>query len=239
MTALPPAERDPYVAWRGPLAVPAIRPGNTALVTIDMQRLDADWGCGMCAQARRAGYEADLVYYRERLAAMVPNIRRLQAACRRSGVEVVHVRIQSLTPDGRDRGAMHKGLRMHAAPGSREAEFLPAVAPQAGEVVLTKTTSSAFNGAPLDRLLRAWQVRTLIVCGVFTTNCVESTVRDGADLGYACIVVEDGCSALLEEMHLASIRAMRNVYAAIRSTAEVVAELEALPAGAGACPDAR
>jgi ureidoacrylate peracid hydrolase len=117
---------------------------------------------------------------------------------------------------------------MHAAPGSREAQFLPDVGPEAGDVVLTKTASSAFNGTTLDRLLRALGIRNLIVCGVFTTNCVESTVRDGADLGYSCIVAEDACGALLEEMHFASIRAMRNVYALIWSTHDVSLALEAL-----------
>jgi nicotinamidase-related amidase len=205
-----------------------MRPGDTALLTIDMQYLDADWDGSMCRQARQAGFETELHYYRDRLGIIVPNIRRLQARCREKRVEVIHAKIQSLTPDGRDRGTMHKGLGMHAAPGSREAEILEELEPQAGEIVLTKTTSSAFNGTALDRLLRALDIKILVVCGVFTTTCIESTVRDGADLGYACIVAEDACGALVEEMHLASIRAMRNVYARIWTTEEVVAALEAL-----------
>lgn len=228
MATLIPANQDPYVAWRGPLPSPDLRRDNTALLTIDVQFLDADWDSGMCWQARQAGFETDLVYYRDRLAIILPNIRRLQADCRAKGLDVIHVKIQSLKPDGRDRGPMHRGLGMHAAPGSREAEFLPEVGPDAGEIVLTKTTSSAFNGTTLDRLLRALGIRNLIVCGVFTTNCVESTVRDGADLGYSCIVVEDACGALLEDMHLASIRAMRNVYALIWSTSQASAAIQAL-----------
>jgi len=119
-------------------------------------------------------------------------------------------------------------LGMNAAPGSHEAQFLPEVAPEESEIVLTKTTSSAFNGTALDRVLRALGVCNLIVCGVFTSNCVESTVRDGADLGYSCLVVEDACGALLEEMHLASIRAMRNVYGHIWSAGQACAAIEAL-----------
>jgi nicotinamidase-related amidase len=228
MTSLLPACQDPYVAWRGPLPAPLVRADNTALLTIDMQYLDAHWDHGMVKQARQAGFEADLQYYQDRLAIIVPNIRRLQDTCRSKGVEVVHVKIESLKHDGRDRGPMHKGLDMHAAPGSMESEILPELRMEANEIVLTKTTSSAFNGTTLDRLLRALGVRNLIVCGVFTTNCVESTVRDGADIGYACIVVEDACGALLEEMHQASIRVMRNVYAHIKTTDEVVAAMEAV-----------
>ena len=228
MTALPPANQDPYVAWRGPLPAPMIRADNTALLTIDMQYLDAHWDHGMCTQARQAGFEADLQYYPDRLSIIVPNIRRLQDACRSKGVEVVHVKIQSLKHDGQDRGPMHKGLDMHAAPGSMESEILPELRMEANEIVLTKTTSSAFNGTTLDRLLHALGIRNLIACGVFTTNCVESTVRDGADLGYSCIVVEDACGALLEEMHQASIRVMRNVYAHIRTTDEIVTAMEAV-----------
>lgn len=228
MTALPPASQDPYVAWRGPLLTPTIRADNTALLTIDMQYLDAHWDHGMVKRARQAGFEADLRYYQDRLKVIVPNIRQLQDACRSKGVEVVHIKIQSLKHDGRDRGPMHKGLDMHAGPGSMESEILPELRMEANEIVLTKTTSSAFNGTTLDRLLRALGIQNLIACGVFTTNCVESTVRDGADLGYSCIVVEDACGALLEEMHQASIRVMRNVYAHIMTTSEIVAAMEAI-----------
>lgn len=228
MVTLLPANQDPYLAWRGSLPPPDLRRGNTALIAIDVQFLDADWDSGMCRQARLAGFEPDLVYYRNRLQVIIPNIRLLQAACRAKGLEVIHIKIQSLTKDGHDRGPMHRGLGMHAASGSREAEILPEVEPETGEIVLTKTTSSAFNGTILDRLARTLGVRNLIVCGVFTTNCVESTVRDGADLGYSCIVVEDACGALLEEMHQASIRVMRNVYAHIMTTAEVISAVGGL-----------
>lgn len=225
MTALRPADQDPYVAWRGPLPTSMIRADNTALLTIDMQFLDAHWDHGMVKRARQAGFQADLRYYQDRLKVIVPNIRRLQDACRSKGVEVVHIKIQSLKHDGRDRGPMHKGLDMHAGPGSMESEILPELRMEANEIVLNKTTSSAFNGTTLDRLLRALGIQNLIACGVFTTNCVESTVRDGADLGYSCIVVEDACGALLEEMHQASIRVMRNVYAHIMTTDEIISTL--------------
>ncbi|MFN2183373.1 MAG: cysteine hydrolase family protein, partial [Anaerolineae bacterium] len=187
-----------------------------------------DWDSGMCRRARQAGFEPDLVYYRDRLPAMIANIQHLQTVCRAAHLDVIHIKIQSLLQDGRDRGPMHRGLGMLSAPDSHEAQILPEVAPQEGEIVLTKTTSSAFNGTALDRVLRALGIQNLIVCGVFTTNCVESTVRDGADLGYSCLVVEDACGALLEEMHLASIRAMRNVYAHIWSTSQACAAIEAL-----------
>jgi nicotinamidase-related amidase len=228
VTSLLPAGQDPYVAWRGPLPAPDIRRDNTALLTIDMQYLDADWDWGMCKRAREAGFEADLLYYRDRLTTIVPNIRHLQDACRSKGVEVIHAKIQSLKPDGRDRGPMHKGLGMHAPPGSREAEILDELKPVGSEIVLTKTASSAFNGTTLDRVLRGLEVRNLILCGVFTTNCIESAARDGADLGYSCIVVEDACGSLLEEMHLASLRVMRNVYALLSTTREIVDTIDAL-----------
>ena len=137
MTLLLPASQDPYVAWRGPLPAPLIRADNTALLTIDMQYLDAHWDHGMLRQARQAGFETDLQYYRDRLAIIVPNARRLQDACRSKGVEVVHVKIQSLKHDGRDRGPMHKGLDMHAGPGSVESEILPQVGMEPNEIIST------------------------------------------------------------------------------------------------------
>ncbi len=65
MATLLPVAQDPYVAWRGPLPAPVFRRDNTALLTIDIQHLDADWTCGMVRPAREAGFEADLAYYRE------------------------------------------------------------------------------------------------------------------------------------------------------------------------------
>jgi nicotinamidase-related amidase len=110
-------------------------------------------------------------------------------------------------------------------PGSREGEILDEVAPVGDEIVLTKTASSVFNATNIHYVLTNLGVRNLVVCGVVTTGCVETAVRDAADLGYRVALVEDACGSLVEEMHYASVRVLRDVYASIVSTDEVVAAL--------------
>lgn len=87
------------------------------------------WDYGPCVKVREAGFEKDLAYYRDRLAVIVPNIRRLQDAFRSAGMEVIHTRIQSMTADGGDRGLSHKKLGHAAPPGSKEAEILDELKP--------------------------------------------------------------------------------------------------------------
>lgn len=223
---LPAPTKDPYIAWRRPLSEPTVGRGDTALLVIDMQYLDAAWDSGICQVARRAGFEQDLLYYHDRLQLVVPNIRRLQEAFRARGLEVIHTKIASLTADGRDRGLGHKQLGYHAPDGSRDAEILEELKPAGDEIVLTKTNSSVFTGTMIDRILQNIGISNLVFTGVVTTGCVETAVRDAADLGYTCTVVEDACAAFVEEMHVASIRVLRNVYARISSTEQIVNMVE-------------
>jgi nicotinamidase-related amidase len=230
MRQLPAPTRDPYIGWRRPLSESELRRGDTALIVVDMQYFDADWESGIVLQARQAGFEKDLLYYRDRLALIVPNIRRLQDACRAKGLEVIHTKIVSLTADGRDRFPIHKELGFHASSDSRNAEILEELRPVGDEMVFTKTNSSVFNGTIIDRVLRNMRIKNLIFTGVVTTGCVETAVRDAADLGYACTLVEDACGAMVEEMHWASVRVLRNVYARIETTDQIVNMIEEVPA---------
>ena len=97
---------------------------------------------------------------------MLPNVRRLQDAFRARGLEVIHTRIQSLTQDGRDRSPGHKRLNLHAAPGSKEAEFLEEIAPQENEIVINKTASGVFNSTNIAYILLSLAVLGIILFGV-------------------------------------------------------------------------
>src|SRR5439155_15606494 len=100
---IPPRERDPYIAWRPPFPEPRFGRDDTALLVVDMQHLDAHRDGSMGRKVRDAGFAGDLAYYLDRLALIVPNIRRLQDGFRAAGAEVIHTRIRSMTHDGRDR----------------------------------------------------------------------------------------------------------------------------------------
>lgn len=216
---------DPYLNWRPELPDPPIESGSTALMVIDMQYADASLEHGIFAEKRKLGLEAGMDYFHGQLDVIVPNIQALQMASRQAGVEVVFSRIQSMSPDGRDRGGAHKDLKISCAPGSRESEILEEIAPLPNELVFSKTAGSSFNGTNLDYVLRNMGITTLIMTGVMTSGCVESAVRDAKDLGYGVLVVDDACASWTEELHHASLRVIDGVFGKVTSVDRVLDKL--------------
>ncbi|OOG25678.1 N-carbamoylsarcosine amidase [Thioalkalivibrio denitrificans] len=200
---------------------------HTALLSIDLQYLDAARGHGVFADAERSGVPTEAQdYYFSRLEDLVlPNVRRLQDAFRAVGLEVIHTRIQSLTRDGRDRGPGHKRLNLHAAPGSKEAEFLEIVAPQGDEIVINKTASGVFTSTNLEYVLRNLEVTSLFVVGVYSNECVSTAIRDACDLGFYVTLIEDGCATVTPEMQRATLTTIKDRYARVMTTDEALAEI--------------
>jgi nicotinamidase-related amidase len=194
-----------------------------------MQYGDAHRDFGHLRRMVERGDGAAIEYYASRLETLViPNIRRLLTAFRGAGMEVIHTHIQSLTRDGRDRSLQHKSLGIHHPPGSREAQILEEVAPRGDEIVLTKTCGGVFNGTRLDYVLRNLGIRTLVIAGVVTSGCVELAVRDASDRGFAVVVVDDATATWLPEMQASAERAMREIYAKVKSTDEVIQRVESV-----------
>lgn len=111
------------------------------------------------------------------------NAARLLGQWRARRLPIVHVRHDSTEP-----GSTYR-------PGQIGHEFKPETAPLPGEVVVPKRTNSAFVGTDLEPRLRAGGSDALVVVGVATSNCVEATVRMGANLGFRMFVVADACFA--------------------------------------------
>ncbi len=201
-------------------------PGVTALISIDMQ--NADCSPDMLAEGRAGRVKPPrTVHFYETVADLViPNQQRLHAAIRAAGAETIYVAIESLTNDGRDRGIDHKVSDIHLPPGSPEAQVIDAVAPAPDDIVLKKTASGAFGATNLDYILRNLGITQLVVVGVVTHQCVENTVRQGADIGYLVTVISDACATDSPEQHQAALSAMSG-YARICTTAEILAELGA------------
>jgi ureidoacrylate peracid hydrolase len=206
--------------------VPVMR-GATALLFVDVQNYSAEGG-GRYQGLPEETIEAEFGYFlramRERA---LPNMRSLQSACRRAGVEVMYTVIESLTLDGRDMGLDYKISGLFCPRGSRDARVLDAIAPQGDEIVLPKTSSSVFISTNIDFVLRNLGVKHLIVSGVLTDQCVDSTVRDACDCGYLVTLVTDACAALSEERHATSIENNRG-YCRQRTTGEMLEELASL-----------
>ena len=200
---------------------------NTALLCIDLQYLDAARGHGVFADAERSGVPIEAQeYYFDRLEHVVlPNVRRLQDAFRDNRLEVIHTRIQSLTQNGRDRGPGHKRLGLHAAPGSKEAEFVEMVAPRGDEIVINKTASGVFNSTNIEYILRNLGITGLVVVGVYSNECVSTAIRDACDLGFYVTLVDDACATVTPELQQATITTMKDRYARVMTTHEVIDEI--------------
>jgi len=205
----------------------AIIQHKVALMVIDLQYLDAAEGYGVFADAQRSGVpvEAQEYYFKRLHHVVLPNVCRLQDTFRRLKLEVIHTRIQSLTRDGRDRSVGHQRLGLHAAPGSKEAEFLSEVAPKGDEIIINKTASGVFNSTNIEYILRNLEIRGLYVCGVYTNECVSTTVRDACDRGFNTTLITDACATVTPELHNATISTVKDRYARVLYSDEVVKEV--------------
>jgi nicotinamidase-related amidase len=204
----------------------ALRARNTALLCIDMQYLDAARGCGVFADGKSdVPVEAQEYYFSVLKNSVLPNVHRLQNCFRANGLEVVHVRILSLTQDGRDRSNGHKMLNLLATPGSKEAEFLEEVAPIGDEIIINKTSSGVFTSTNIFYVLKNMNIDSLFVTGVYTNECVSTTVRDACDLGFLVTTIDDACASVTAELHDFTIATLKARYTRVMSTQEAIDEI--------------
>ena len=202
--------------------------GRAALVIIDMQYAT---GSRQGALGRKLRAEGSPVgdYRFDRIERFVlPQTLRLREHFAARGRPVLHVTVGAALPDASDAPVHMRKLfaELHNHVGSREHEILDELQPRAGEHVLRKTTVGAFASTGIDSLLRSLGADQLYLVGVSTNMCVESTAREAADRGYAVTLVEDACGTTHEELHHATMRNFQRLFGRVRSTAEVLAELE-------------
>jgi len=186
---------------------------HTALVIIDMQRdfVEPDGLFG------RLG--VDVSAYED----VVPAIADLRARAAAAGILVVHVQNAALPDRMSDSPAQIRfNMRMHemargdgpplryTVPGTPGAAFVAALAPRAGELVVTKYRSSAFWGTNLELLLRSNGIRSVVVAGCTTEGCVESTARDAMFNDYYVVLAEDCVASDDPAQHDAAMLLMRH-----------------------------
>ena len=205
-----------------------IDPAHAALLFIDVQNYTARPDGGEYAGLTDAEREARHGhFFRVMRDTAIPNMQRLQAACRTARIEVMYTVIEALTRDGRDQSLDYKISRLFVPRGSWDAKVLDAIAPAEDEIVLPKTSSSVFISTNIDYVLRNLGVRSLIVAGVLTDQCIDSAVRDACDLGYLVTVPTDACATLSAERHEWSLRNNRG-YCRQLTTDELLGEIERL-----------
>lgn len=205
-----------------------IDPGHAALLFIDVQNYVATEKGGEYAHMEPAARDEKLgFFFRTMRETAIPNMQKLQAECRRAGIEVLYTTIESLTKDGRDQSLDYKISGLHVPKGSWDGKVIDEIAPTDDEIVLPKTSSSVFISTNIDYVLRNLGVRSLIIAGVLTDQCIDSAVRDACDLGYLVTTPVDACATLSQERHDWSLRNAKG-YSRQISTADLVAEIRRL-----------
>ncbi len=201
---------------------------HAALLVVDVQVYTVTPGDGEFADVDPGRIPERLAYYFERLERVtLPAIARLQASCRRAGVEVMYTVVEALTADMRDLGLDYRISGIGVPRGSPWAAIPQAIARRDDEIVIPKTSSNVFMSTNIDYVLRALEIEQLVICGLLTDQCVESAVRDACDLGYLVTVPEDACATMSRERHEQSL-AMYSGYCRIVGSRDVAAELAAL-----------
>lgn len=146
---------------------------------------------------------------------VIPNNARLLDWARGEGIEVMFARIACQTEDGRDRSLSQKkpGFNYLLLPKDRaDSQIVPQLSPRGDEIVVTKTTDSALTGTNLRLMLRNMGITDIIVTGIFTDQCVSSTVRSLADESFAVVVVHDACAAATDELHAKELESINMIY---------------------------
>jgi nicotinamidase-related amidase len=210
---------------------PELLPGRVALLVIDVQntylvQADPD-GLPPAEQARIAGWAP---FHARMHGVVIPTIARLIARFRGDGNPVVFARIACLTPDGADRSLSHKkpGWNNLFLPKDAEAsQIVPALAPLPGEVVVTKTTDSALTGTNLRLVLHNMGITHVVCTGIFTDQCVSSTVRSLADESFDVIVIEDGCAAGTMDLHTRELEILNRIYCEVMRADDLLGYLPA------------
>ena len=196
---------------------------KTALLIIDVQKHDQD----LAVELRNAGNS----YLEDRLkATVIPNARQLLDFFRDLQMVVTFATLGNQRADGRDRsptqarpGWNYTLLKI----GSRDQEVVDELKPRDGEIIVCKTTDSTVMGTQYGHILRWMGIEHVVVGGLFTDQCVSSTVRDLSDWGYTVFLVEDATSAINADLQVWETRMLNQIYCKVVSTEEVLQDLAA------------
>jgi ureidoacrylate peracid hydrolase len=186
-----------------------LNPEKSALLIIDMQKffLDPDSPSFTCGGL-----------------AILPTLQRLIAVFRQSGRPVIYTR-HVHHPDHLDSGIMAWWWKGMCIEGTPESEIHPGLAPLPAEKVILKHRYSAFYNTDLETILRCMKVEDLVITGIMTNMCCESTARDAYFRDYRVFFPADGSGSINEDMHLASLLNLAFGFAHVTTADRIIEDL--------------
>jgi nicotinamidase-related amidase len=207
-----------------------LKPAETALLVIDVQNTYVERpDRAKLSPAEQAGYDKWTPFHERMQHLVIPNSRRLLDLFRKHKIECLFARIACQTADGRDRSLSQKmpGWNNLLLPkNAHAAQLVPDLAPIGDEITVTKTTDSALTGTNLRLILHNLGIKNVICVGIFTDQCIASTVRSLADESFNVVVVEDCCAAGTDALHEQELAIINMIYCHVMNTDELVAMMK-------------
>ena len=196
---------------------------DAALIVVDMQN-----SC-LADEGSMAKVGLDISDLKETVAP----VQRLIAASRAAGIPIVFSQYE-FRPDYSDGGLLvelYPALREVGGmvAGTWDAAFDSRLTVEPSDIVISKSRYSAFFGTELEQVLRQRGVRTLIICGVTTEMCVESTLRDGFFRDFRIVLAADAVASVDRARHQATLQTVEYGFGAVTPTTDIIAALEQVP----------
>lgn len=199
---------------------------ETALLIVDIQNVYLERPeRAKLSKIEQARFDAWTPFHERMHNQVIPRTRELLKLCRAKGIECLFARIASHTLDGRERSLSQKmpGWNNLLLPkNGKPSQLVSELAPIGDEIVVTKTTDSALTGTNLRLILHNLGVKNVICVGIFTDQCVSSTVRSLTDESFNVVVVEDCCAAGSDELHRKELEIINMIYCHVLSSYELI-----------------